>query len=138
MGRYYETFNPPFFLDLSFLHDNIADNPKGFDRDPASILEEMNLGLSRLRSQDRSNVMITVKDQVVSISGTVPSTAVSKYIANVADKVLGVRYVKNDLQIHRAGGESNPQNKRQAQFPLKNRPASDSLSQDKKSSQIIV
>lgn len=138
MGRYYETFNPPFFLDLSFLHDNIADNPKGFDRDPASILEEMNLGLSRLRSQDRSDVMITVKDQVVSISGTVPSMAVSKYIAKVADNVLGVRSVKNNLQIHRAGGESSPQNKRQTQLPSKDRPASDSLSQDTQSSQIIV
>lgn len=138
MGQYYETFNPPFFLDLSFLHDNIADNPKGFDRDPTSILKEMNLGLSRLRPQDKSDVTITVQDQVVSISGTVPSMAVSKYIANLADRVLGVRHVRNNLSIRRAGGESNPQSKRQPQTSLKDRPASDSLSKDTKSSQIIV
>jgi hypothetical protein len=128
MGRYYETFNPPFFLDLSFLHDSIADNPKGFEREPTSILKEMKLGLSRLRPQDTLDVMITVQDQVVSISGTVSSMAVSKYIANVADNVLGVRYVKNNLQIRRSGGESNPQIKRQPQLSLKDRPASDSLS----------
>ena len=128
MGRYYETFNPPFFLDLSFLHDNIADNPKGFDRDPASILKEMNLGLSRLRPQDTSDVRISVQDQVVSISGTVSSKAISKYIANVADNVLGVRDVRNNLHIRRAGGESNPQIQKKPQLPSKERPAIDSLS----------
>ena len=128
MGRYYETFNPPFFLDLSFLHDNIADNPKGFDRDPTSILKDLNLGLSRLRPQDKSDVIIAVQDQVVSISGTVPSMAVLRYIANVADKTLGVRYVINNLHIPRAGGETHPQRKRQPQLSLKDRQASDSLS----------
>lgn len=106
MGRYFETFNPPFFLDLSFLHNSISDNPKGFDRDPVSILREINLGLSRLSTRDRSNVRISVQEQTVTISGTVPSMAVLKYIANVADNALGVRLVKNNLQIYRSGAES--------------------------------
>lgn len=109
MGRYYETFNPPFFLDLSFLHDYIADNRTGFERDPTSILRDIRLGLSRLHIRDRSEVRITVQDQIVSIDGAVPSQAVSKYIANVANNVLGVRAVKNRLQIKRSGAEAKPQ-----------------------------
>jgi hypothetical protein len=106
VGRYFETFNPPFFLDLSYLHDSITDNPKGFERDSDAIFRDIKLGISRLKLHDTKDVRVVVQKQAVSLEGTVPSMAVLKYIGNVADNTLGVRVVSNNLQLRRAGGES--------------------------------
>lgn len=52
-----------------------------------------------LRSSDLQNVRITTQNGVVTLDGSVPSTAVSNSIENTAENFSGVRDVINNLQV---------------------------------------
>lgn len=108
MGQYYETFYPPFFMDLSYRHDAIAANRDGYNRHDDSIVSNLRESIIRLLPGETANLSISSQNQVVTLSGSVSSSAVSRFICNVADRILGVRSVINRLDIKRAGAEARP------------------------------
>lgn len=105
MGRYYETFDPPFFLDRISKFDAIKVNPNAYDRSDDAITADILLGLHRLGLPNLDDLTITTNDQLVSLIGSVASSQIANYIARLADRVLGVRGVNNRLTIKRVGAE---------------------------------
>jgi hypothetical protein len=109
MGRYYETFDPPFFLDRLSKFDAIKVNPNAYERSDDAITADILLGLNRLGLPHLDELTITTHDQLVSLIGSVASPQIANYIARLADRVLGVRSVNNRLTIKRVGAESGLQ-----------------------------
>jgi len=107
MGRYYETFDPPFFLDRISKFDAIKVNPNAYDRSDEAITADVLLGLNRLGLAHLDELSITSHDQTVSLNGSVASPHIANFIARLADRVLGVRSVDNRLTIKRAGAEAS-------------------------------
>jgi hypothetical protein len=103
VGRYYETFNPPFFLDLSYRFDAIKANPYGYDRPSTDILVDLKRGLRLLEPIKTPNLRIKVHSQEITLSGSVPTTRVAMFIKAVATNILGVRNVVDLLTVERAG-----------------------------------
>ena len=103
MGNYYETFYPPFFMDSRNKYDSIAINPKGWDRDDKDILADFTNRISAVGNIDTKDVEVRCEHQVISLNGTVATQTVLVFLEHVADNVLGVRDVKNQLQLRRAG-----------------------------------
>lgn len=103
MGRYYETFNPPFFLDLSFRPNLLKVNCHGYSRDSNSILRDIERGLRLLQPRPIPDIQFDVNNQIVTLIGTVASLDDYRYIERLTDNTLGVRGVRNNLVIQRAG-----------------------------------
>lgn len=105
MGRYYETFDPPFFMERRYAFNAIAANPNGYDRPDENIITDLNVRLRKLWPLDTSRVQIICDHNHVILFGDVLNESVSKFLERIADRVLGVRSVENRLKILRAGAE---------------------------------
>lgn len=105
MGRYYETFEPPFFMERRYAYNAIAVNPNGYDRPDEDIIADINVRLRKLWPLDTRQVQIICDHNNVILLGAVPSENVSKFLERIADRILGVRSVDNRLTISRAGAE---------------------------------
>ena len=108
MGQYYETFNPPFFMERRYAYDAIAVNPKGYDRDDADIIRDLKRRFLELGPIDTSLVQVSSDDEIVSLKGKVASAAVARFLGLVAENILGVRSVLNRLVVIRAGASTEP------------------------------
>ena len=108
MGQYYETFNPPFFMERRYAYDAIAVNPKGYDRDDADIIKDLKRRFLELGPIDTSLVQLSSDDEIVSLKGQVASAAVARFLGLVAENILGVRSVLNRLVVIRAGASTDP------------------------------
>ena len=103
MGNYYETFYPPYFMDTKYKYDAIAVNPKGFDRDDADILVDFAKRMDLVGDIDTKDLQVSCEGQAITLRGTVATQSVLVFLEHVASNVLGVRDVKNNLTIRRAG-----------------------------------
>lgn len=106
LSAYFETFEPPFFLDLSFRPDFLKINHQGYNRPSKDIISDIESGLRRLTPLRPPEISIQVVNQVVTLQGLVASLKIARYIENMTSRVLGVRSVENKLQIYRTGAHS--------------------------------
>lgn len=106
MGRYYESFDPPFFLDRISKFDAIKINPNAYERGDEAIIRDVISGLIRFGFTKRDDLIIKSHDQLVSLAGNVATLQIANFIASLTDRVLGVRGVDNKLMVKRAGAES--------------------------------
>lgn len=109
MGNYYETFNPPFFLDLSFRPDFIKANRDSYERRAEEILKDIKIGLNYLKPLTAPHLVIHVDNQTVTLSGSVSTQAMARFIERMTSNTLGVRSVKNEISIQRAGASAKSQ-----------------------------
>jgi hypothetical protein len=108
MGNYYETFYPPFFMDTKYKYDAIAVNPKGYDRDNKDILADFAKRMDIVGDIDIKDLKVSCEGQVITLRGSVATQTVLVFLEHVASNVLGVRDVKNQLTIRRAGATTAP------------------------------
>lgn len=106
MGNYYETFYPPFFMERRYAYNAIAVNPYGYDRPDSAIVTDLLKRLKDLAPLDTGAVQVMSHDQIVLLRGEVSGDDVARFLARVADNVLGVRGVKNQLEVKRAGASA--------------------------------
>jgi BON domain len=107
MGNYYETFDPPFFMERRYEFNAVAVNSKGYDRDDAEIVSDLLKRLAQLGPIDTNQVHVSSEAQVIVLTGTVVNQNIKRFLGLVADNVLGVRSVHNQLTIPRFGASSN-------------------------------
>lgn len=80
--------------------------PKGYQRTDDRIYEDVCERLTWDHLVDASDVEVEVKDQVVTLKGSI-ATRTMKYLAeDIAHEVRGVRDVRNELRVPK-GSESN-------------------------------
>jgi BON domain len=103
MGNYYETFDPPFFMERRYAYDAAAVNSDSYDRDDSEILSDFMKRLAQLGPIDTHEVTVSSESQTITLSGTVLNQDIKRFLGLVADNVLGVRSVKNQLTIPRFG-----------------------------------
>lgn len=120
MGCYYETFNPPFFLDLSFRPDLLTMNCQGYTRDSNAILRDIERGLRLLRPRPIPQIQFHLDNQIVTLIGTVASLDDYRYIERLTENTLGVRGVQNNLIIERMGASKEIAPASESQDHLKN------------------
>ena len=106
MGNYYEVFSPPFFMDRRYAFNATAVNAKSYDRDDLEIISNLQARLLQLEPLNTQDVHITSEHQSVTLSGTVANREIAQFLGRIADNILGVREVKNQLTIQRAGAIS--------------------------------
>lgn len=109
MGNYYETFNPPFFLNLSYRPDFIKANREGYQRRAEDIIKDIKVGLNYLKPLTAPHIVIHVDEQMVTLSGSVSTQAMARFIERMTSNILGVRSVKNEISIQRAGASVKSQ-----------------------------
>lgn len=110
MGQYYETFYPPFFMDLSYRHNALAQNRDGYDRADTEIVADIQKSILRLRPLELRDVQVASQEQLVTLTGSVPNQNVSDFLTKMSDLTLGVRNVVNRIQLKRAGAEVQTNN----------------------------
>lgn len=103
MGNYYETFAPPYFLDMSWRFDGLQTNKQAYDRDDAAILSDLQDRFEQLNGIDTSCVQADSHDEVIELAGEVPTEQIKLFLGRVAENILGVRSVENRLVVSRAG-----------------------------------
>ena len=73
--------------------------PQGWVRSDERILEEINERLSEDTFIDAREMRVEIKNGEVSLKGTVESQEVKQKVAEIAESVLGVSQVRNELQV---------------------------------------
>jgi len=119
MGNYYETFNPPFFLDFSFRPDLIKANRHGYNRRSEDISNDIRRGLGLLAPLTAPQLKVEVNEQNVNLSGSVPTLAMARYIERMSINTLGVRNVESKITIQRAGASTEKSLAANAKFSSK-------------------
>jgi hypothetical protein len=103
MGNYFETFYPPFFMERRYAYNAIAVNPDGYDRADEAIIADLTKRLQDLAPLDTSGVLTESNHEVVTLSGVISCENAAQFLGRVADRILGVRAVRNNLKVLRAG-----------------------------------
>ena len=75
--------------------------PKGYKRSDERVLEDCNESLARHHEIDASDVEVSVKDGVVTLSGSVDTRRTKRMTEDAIDHVMGVVDVQNQLRILR-------------------------------------
>ncbi len=109
MGQYYETFNPPFFMERRYWYNAAAVNAKSYDRPDGEIISDLKKRLTQLGPIDSKEVTVTCQKQVLTLNGMVVNQDVKNFLGRIADNVLGVRSVQNQLTIPRFGADTTSQ-----------------------------
>lgn len=78
-----------------------ARGPRGYKRSDARIQEDLSERLHYLHDLDSSDVEVTVKDSVVTLTGTVPERTMRFRLENIAARCLGVQDVVNEVKVKR-------------------------------------
>lgn len=81
--------------------------PQGYHRSDERILEDVIDRLTFNGMVDASNVNVKVENGVVTLDGTVPSRQDRRIAGDLADNVMGVQDVHNDLHIRRSQDLTN-------------------------------
>ncbi|HET6569205.1 MAG TPA: BON domain-containing protein [Rhodothermales bacterium] len=89
--------------------------PKGYERTPDRMREEVCERLTRHGGIDASDIEVKVETDEVTLTGTVDSRQAKRMAEDVAEDVAGVKDVHNQLRINRtdAGRNAEQQNKGQ-------------------------
>lgn len=96
---------------IPWLGTHIGKGPKNYERSDERIQDEVSEALTLHPEIDASEIEVTVKDAIVTLSGTVESRQVKRLTEECIDSVLGVRDVHNELRIDTREYEdpNNPQ-----------------------------
>lgn len=78
--------------------------PKGYVRSGARILEDVNDRLAEDSLLDASEIEVSVDGTEVTLAGTVESRRDRRRAEDLAQDVLGVTYVQNNLRVRSASG----------------------------------
>jgi osmotically-inducible protein OsmY len=73
--------------------------PKNYVRSDERIREDVNDGLSDDPHIDASDVEVTVSDREVTLDGTVSERFAKRHAEDIAESVLGVKHVQNNLRV---------------------------------------
>jgi hypothetical protein len=73
--------------------------PRGYERSSERIYEDVCEGLTEDNQVDASDVEVDVENGIVTLHGTVPDREHKKQAEHVAERVSGVRDVRNQLEI---------------------------------------
>jgi len=86
-------------------HGFRGHGPKGYTRSDERIREDLCDRLSDADDIDASEVECQVRNGEVVLTGSVPTRALKHRIENLADRVSGVRDVRNEIKVGRAESE---------------------------------
>jgi osmotically-inducible protein OsmY len=81
--------------------------PKDYKRSDERIREDINDRMTDDHQLDASGISVTVKDGEVTLSGTVDSKFAKRHAEDIADVVLGVSHVQNNLRVNSAASSVN-------------------------------
>jgi osmotically-inducible protein OsmY len=84
----------------------VGRGPKNYRRSDERIEEEINERLERDPQIDATDIVVTVKDGEVTLSGTVESRRVKRLAEDLVDDVYGVKDVQNRLRMSAPQGGS--------------------------------
>ena len=102
MGNYYSTRSPSAFPSgpsqsfEDFLKSRIEE--KGLIRKSEAILGDFQRRLSTIYHLDLSSVRPTLNDGVIVIDGTVENSRIKKLVGDIAENIMGVKEVVNNLE----------------------------------------
>jgi osmotically-inducible protein OsmY len=74
--------------------------PKGYRRSDERIKEDINDRLTDYPYLDASEIVVSVKDSEVTLSGTVDNRSDKRTAEDIAESVSGVRNVQNSLRVN--------------------------------------
>jgi osmotically-inducible protein OsmY len=80
--------------------------PKGFKRSDVRLKDDIAERLMYSEDIDPSDVTLEVKDAKVTLDGTVPERWMRYAIDDIAESVMGVEDVENNIRVRRTGDES--------------------------------
>ncbi len=75
--------------------------PKGFKRTDERLKDDIAVRLMYRHDIDSSDVILEVKDGKVTLEGTVPERWMRYAIDDIAESVLGVQDVENNVRVRR-------------------------------------
>ncbi len=84
--------------------------PKGYKRTDERILEDVNDHLTDAPSLDASDIEVSVSGGEVTLGGFVSSRQDKRHAEDIADDVMGVSHVQNNLRVRGSGetaGDTN-------------------------------
>lgn len=99
MGNYYESFEPTFVLWREPADKSLAKNVKAYERDDAEIIADIEDLFVALHGINTSPIKIECDKNKVTLSGTCANSQIKNYLGRLAENVLGVRDVKNNIDI---------------------------------------
>jgi osmotically-inducible protein OsmY len=108
MGEYYETFEPPFFMDSIRTYDTLKVNNQAYDRNDHDVVADIQDHFTQLMGIDTSYVDVSVSHGIVTLKGHVVSQRVKKFLESVAGNALGVRGVRSALSYGGVGASASP------------------------------
>lgn len=73
--------------------------PKGYRRTDEKILEQINEALTHHPGVDASEIEVSIKNAVVTLSGTIESRQMKQMAEECVEEISGVNEIKNDLRI---------------------------------------
>ena len=82
---------------------HVGRGPKGYTRSDERIKEELCEQLTRHPHVDASEIEIEVKNGEVRLSGTIEQKDGKRIAEDVAENISGVRDVRNEIRVQRAG-----------------------------------
>ncbi|MGE5462729.1 MAG: BON domain-containing protein [Syntrophothermus sp.] len=125
-NTYFDTFRfTPYTTDTEFFRDpsiyetevsrnteqkasgstDTRENPRGLHRSDDQIRDEVDEMLAAQGQIDASHIHVDVKDRVVTLLGSVPSEGQVPVAERIAENVLGVLDVNNQLQVRAQAAE---------------------------------
>jgi BON domain len=88
-------------LEVTMQSRRYRPGPKGFRRSDERIQDEIATRLMSRDDIDSSEVVLQVKDARVTLEGTVPERWMRFAIDDVAESVMGVEEVENNVRVQR-------------------------------------
>lgn len=82
--------------------------PKGYERSPERLKEDLCERLSDADDVDASEISISVKDGIVTLEGTVPERQMKYRAEDIVERCQGVKDVENRLKVQGALGQNRP------------------------------
>lgn len=79
--------------------DHRGRGPKGYVRSDTRIEEDVHDRLTDDRHVDAREITVSVKDQEITLDGTVESRRAKRHAEDCADSVSGVVHVQNNLRV---------------------------------------
>jgi hypothetical protein len=73
--------------------------PKGYQRSDERIADDLNERLTNHRELDAREIQVSVTGAEVTLSGVVESRSARRLTEDIAESVLGVRHVMNNLRV---------------------------------------
>ncbi len=92
---------------MDAVRDRRNRGPRGYRRSDERILEDVSERMASDFQLDSSDIEVTAHDSEVTLSGTVVSRSAKRRAEDIADSVLGVRHVQNNLRVRVSDDDSS-------------------------------